>query len=242
MKLSVTTKSSNTKKKAETKNYGCEFCGGTFLRETTLIKHICESKRRWQDKDKHGNRIAFNAWLQFYSKNSTSKKKREYSDFIKSAYYIAFVKFGTYCVDVNAVNVSRFVDWLLNNKVKIDTWNTDTVYTRFLLSYLKEEDPLDAIARSIETTVVLAENDKIQTKDVLRYGNRNKICYAITTGKISPWMLYNSESGVKFLDELDETQVKMILEYINPEQWAVKFKRDKNVTAQIKQVLNEAGY
>lgn len=242
MKLSVTTKLSNTKKKAETKNYKCEFCGGSFLRETTLFKHLCESKRRWQDKDKHGNRIGFNAWLQFYSKNSASKKKRDYSDFIKSAYYIAFVKFGTYCVDVNAVNVSRFVDWLLNNKVKVDTWNTDTVYTRFLLSYLKEEDPYDAIARSIETTVALSENDKIQAKDVLRYGNRNKICYAITTGKISPWMLYNCESGVKFLDELDETQVKMILEYINPEQWAVKFKRDKNVTVQIKQVLKEAGY
>lgn len=242
MKLSVKKISNSTKKTAETSHYSCEFCGRFFLKEKTIFSHICEAKRRWQDKDKHGNRIGFHAWLQFYSKNSSSKKKREYMDFIKSAYYIAFVKFGTYCVDVNVLNVTRYVDWLLDNKVKIDNWNTDTNYTKFLVSYLKTEDPLDAVARSIETTIELAKLENIQSKDMLRYGGKNKICYAITTGRISPWMLYHSESGLKFLDSLDETQIKMILEYINPEQWAIKFKRDSTVVSQVKELLNTAGY
>jgi hypothetical protein len=107
---------------------------------------------------------------------------------------------------------------------------------------LKVEDPLDAIARSIEFTIELAKAAGIQSNDALRYANRNKLAYAITSGKISPWMLYQSESGVKFLEELDESQQKMIIEYINPEQWAIKFKRNTEMVAQVKELLNAAGY
>ena len=112
----------------------------------------------------------------------------------------------------------------------------------FIMDFLKTEDPLDAIARSIETCISLAENDKIPNKDTLRYGNRNKICFEITKGKISPWMLYHSTSGVEFIESLDVTQQKMIFEYINPEQWAIKFKRSANIINEVKELLKAAGY
>jgi hypothetical protein len=219
----------------------CDFCGRGFLRETTVARHMCEPKRRWQDKDKQGNRIGLNAWIQFYSKHS-NKKKKEYTDFAKSAYYSAFVKFGNYCFDAQVMNVPRYVDWLLKNQISIDTWNRDSTYTKFIIDYLKTEDPLDAIARSIETTIKLAEQDKVQTKDVFRYGNRNKICFEITKGKISPWMLYQSKSGIEFIESLDITQQKMILEYINPEQWAIKFTKNKNIIKEVKELLDAGGY
>lgn len=232
------------KKTSETNEVksACEFCGREFKRPSTLHSHICEYKHRWLEKDKQGNRIGFQAWLEFYRKNSTSKKQRTYEEFIKSAYYTAFVKFGAYCFNVNAINVSRFVDWLLKNQVKIDVWNTDTVYTKFLIEYLREEDPFDAIMRSVETTMKLAEEEHILSIDYLRYGNKNKICYAITAGRISPWMLYQSQSGVKFLDGIDETQTKMVIDYINPELWAIKFRRDASVVPNIKEVLLAGGY
>lgn len=226
---------------AATNKFSCEFCEREFVRETTLVKHLCEQKRRWHDRDKHGNRIGLSSWIQFYSRHS-NKKKKDYMDFAKSAYYTAFVKFGNYCVDANVINVSRYVDWLLKSQISIDAWNRDTNYTKFIIEYCKTEDPLDAIARSIETTIALAQKDKIQTKDVLRYGNRNSICFEITKGKISPWMLYQSESGLKFIESLDNTQQKMILEYINPEQWAIKFKKSNNIIPQVKELLSAGGY
>lgn len=232
--------SKNTKKNTAT-DYSCEFCERSFVRENTMLKHLCETKRRWQDREKHGNRIAHSAWVQFYSKH-TRKAKRDYMDFAKSAYYTAFVKFGNYCVEAQVMNPSRYVDWLLKNQIGIDTWNRDSNYTKFIIDYLKTEDPLDAIARSIETTIMLAENDKIQSKDALRYGNRNKICFEITKGKISPWMLYHSVSGVELIESLDATQQKMILDYINPEQWAIKFKRSTNIINEVKELLKVAGY
>lgn len=233
----------NTKKNSETKSeFSCEFCNRSFQRETTMIKHLCENKRRWQDKDQPGNRIGFQSWLNFYTKNTGTKKKKTYTDFTKSAYYIAFVKFGHYCVDLKCINVTRYADWLLKNQIKIDSWCSDKNYTSFLIEYLRTEDHMDAIARSIETTIDMSKEAGIATKDCLRYANKNRIAYAITTGKISPWMLYQSESGVKFLEELDESQQKMIIDYINPEQWAIKFRRNNEMVTQVKELLNAAGY
>jgi hypothetical protein len=180
--------------------------------------------------------------INFYAKNSTSKKQKTYLDFTKSAYYLAFVKFGHYCVNIHCINVLRYTDWLLKNSIKIDSWCSDTNYTKFLIQYLKDEDPMDAVARSIENTIELAKDAGIETKDCLRYANRNRLVYAITNGKISPWMLYHSESGIKLIEDLDESQQKMILDYINPEQWAIKFKRDPSIVVQVKELLKTAGY
>ena len=226
---------------AETK-FGCEFCNRTFLRESTIAKHICEYKHRWQEKDKRGNQIGFQGWLHFYKRNTATTKQRTYLDFIKSSYYTAFAKFGNYCVDVNVINVQRYIDWLLKNKIRIDVWNHDTNYSKFLIEYLRNEDPLDAIHRSVESTILLAGEERVLPKDILRYGNKNKICYHVTTGKISPWMLYQCDSGLKFIDSLDESQVKMIIDYIDPEKWAIKFKRNSDIVTSVKEILNAGQY
>lgn len=238
------TKLKNTSEIEETlkPKFGCDFCGRKFVRETTVIKHICEYKHRWLEKDKAGNRIAYQLFLQFMKQNTAAKKPKPYEEFIKSPYYVAFIKFGTYCIDVGCVNPSRFIDWLVKNKIRIDDWCSDQTYTKFLCEYLRIEDPLDAVARSIETSIKLAEDANINSFDILRYGNTNKICYAITTGKISPWMLYHSESGVKFLSNLNSQQHQYIMDYINPELWAIKFKKDSEKITEIKEILKLAGF
>ena len=239
MKLKNTNETLETNK---TVKFGCEFCGREFARESTVAKHICEYKHRWLEKDRRGNQIGFQSWVQFYKKNTGSKKHSTYQEFIRSAYYIAFVKFGTFCVDINALNISRFVDWLLKNQIKIDNWCADSTYTRYLIEYIRHEDPFDAIKRSVETTLDMAEKEGILGKDYIRYGNANRICYAITTGKISPWILYQSESGVHFLETLNPENVKMIVDYINPEQWALKFHRNPEQTKEVRELLSVAGY
>jgi len=230
----------DTAKIAES-DLSCPHCSRKFVRESAVYKHICEQKRRWDERDRPSNRIGYNSWLQFYSRNVTSKRLK-YEDFMKSTYYLAFVRYGIYCVDVGVLNPSRYLDWLLKNKIKIDTWSSDTVYTKYLCEYLREEDPYDALSRSVQTTDTLSEAEELQCRDVLRWGNTNRVCHALTTGKISPWMLYHSESGVQFLNKLDETQVKLVFDYINPELWALTFKRKSEHVSEIKQLLKQAGY
>jgi hypothetical protein len=232
-------KLNNTKKTSATENYGCEFCKRTFVRESTMTSHICEYKHRWLERDRRGNQIGFQSFVQFYKKHSLAKAEKTFEEFIKSAYYTAFVKFGSYCLEINALNVPRLVEYYLKENIKIDSWASDKNYNMYLVDYLKTEDPFDAVYRSIEYCVDLAKEENIQTNDYLRYGNKNKICQAIVNGRISPWLLYQSESGIKFLDTLPEDLIKIVYEYINPVQWAIKFSKETDRVSEVKSLLNE---
>lgn len=229
---------------SETKTqHDCEFCKRVFARERTLLSHMCETKHRWVNKDHPGNRLGFHSWLQFYKKTSMSKTKNTtYEEFIRSPYYAAFAKFGSYCVDVNVINVPRYIDWLLKENIKLDNWNTDTTYTKFIVQYIRTEDAFDAIHRSVEHCIKLGTDENIQANDVLRYIHPNRICQSVITGKLSPWLLYQSDSGVQFLSSLSQDHVNIVLDYINPEQWALKFHRDPDLTKQIRDTLKQAGY
>lgn len=232
------------KENVETKlqKHSCEFCNREFIKEKTLISHICETKHRWLEKDKQSNRIAYQTFVQFYTKHTATKKTKTQLEFIKSAYYLAFIKFGTYCVNVNCINVTRYVDWLLRDNIKIDSWPSDTNYNKFLREYIRIEDPFDAIKRSVQFCIDLGDKENILPNDVFRYGNVNRICYAITTGKVSPWLLYQSTSGVVFLESLTPDSAKMIMDYIDPEQWALKFHREPENVRTVKEILNAGGY
>lgn len=219
----------------------CDHCKKTFVKPGTLLKHMCEPKRRWMDKDKPANRIAYISWSKFYQQYQPRSKKKEYVDFAASPYYGAFVKYGAYCVDVGVVSPLMYIDWLLKEKVSIDNWTSDRIYERYLIEYTRLEDGMDAVKRSVDTLLQFAETDNIQVGDVLRYTNANKICHKIVSGKLSPWLLFNSESGQYFLSSLNAGQTEMIFEYINPDIWNIKFKRESQNVADVRNLLKQAG-
>lgn len=223
----------------DTEEYRCEHCKRSFVRPNSFLKHMCEQKRRWMDKDKPQNRIAFHAWLQFYKTAQPSKKKREYIDFISNAYYGGFIKYGTYCVDIGVISPERYVDYLLKEKVPIDSWNSDKVYTKYLIFYLRSENGLDAVRRSIDNMLTLGELENVELRDVFRYVNPNKVCQYICNGRISPWVLYLSKTGPEFLGKLNDDQRSVIFEYIDPERWNIKFKRDAKEATDVSEVLEQ---
>ena len=106
----------------------CKYCQKEFRKESTLVAHLCESKRRWQQEKDVGVQLGMRAYLRFYELSQGSAKLKSYEDFVNSSYYIAFVKFGRYLVDIRAVNATKFTDWLLKNNKKLDHWCKETLY------------------------------------------------------------------------------------------------------------------
>lgn len=216
----------------------CEHCGRVFIRETTLFKHLCEQKRRWLDRDRPANRIGYNAWKYYFNTQHPNKKKTEYKDFINNNYYTAFIKFGGYCADISAINTAAYVDWLVKNRIALDSWATDSVYTKYLVEYLRSEDCMDAVRRTIANLLDISSSENIRIEDVFRYTNTNRICHLITAGRISPWVLYHSKSGIQFLDKLDNSQANLVFEYIDPQRWSIKFMREVENVAQVKALMD----
>jgi hypothetical protein len=203
---------------------------------------MCEPKRRYQEQDERGVQLGLHAYLKFYELTQGSAKLKTFDDFATSPYYRAFVKFGRYCVAVKAINPARFVEWLLKNNKKIDHWPRDSVYTEYLSEHLRVENVNDALARAMEFGIEWSEETGHPAEDCLKFGNTNAMVYAVTTGRISPWVVYNCESGQKFLSELDATQIAMIWPYIDSEVWMKKFNDYPADQEYAKDILTKAGW
>jgi hypothetical protein len=74
-----------------------------------------------------------------------------------------------------------------------------------------------------------------------RLGSGNRIVHHISNGRISPWIVYNCDSGVKWLSGLNEEQLRIIMAWIDPEFWQKKFKDYAADAEWVKDILQKAG-
>lgn len=222
--------------------FECKYCNKSFVRETTLAVHVCEKKKRYQSQNETGVQIGLNAYLKFYESTQGSSKKKTFDDFAESPYYRAFVKFGQYCVSIRAINIPRFTEWLLKNNKKIDYWCRDSVYGEYLTEHLRVENPMDAVQRAVEASIAWSEETGNPAQDYVRFGNDNVLCYAVTTGRLSAWALYNSESGVEFLGRIGAEQLAIVWSFIDADFWQKKFRDYPEDVRYIKEILKKAGW
>lgn len=223
--------------------FKCQFCSRDFAKESSLAAHVCEPKRRHQQRDDPGVQFGFKAYLKFYEMTQGSKKAKTYEDFAASPYYLAFVKFGRYCRDIKCLNFLQFTQWLLTNNKKLDYWCSDKVYTEWVTEYVKKEAVQDALERALTEMQRYADAHpdlKNGFVDYFRYGNPNRIIHHISTSRISPWVVYNCNSGVDFLSKLDEGQLEIVMPYIDPAFWQRKFQEYQEDAAWVKSVLKAA--
>ena len=224
--------------------YKCRYCDKEFRKESTLTAHLCEQKRRWQQERETGVQLGLRSYLRFYETTQGSAKLKSYEDFVTSPYYNAFVKYGRYLVAIRAINPTSFTDWLLKNNKKLDYWCKDSLYEEWMRDYIKREAVQDALERALKEMQEYADNHlelRNGFSDYFRFGQPNRICHHVSTGRISPWVIYNSTSGVAFLEGLNEGQLTLIMPWIDPEFWQHKFKDYLADTEWIKEALSIAG-
>ena len=222
--------------------FECGFCKKSFAKETTLSVHMCEPKRRHMCKDERGVQLGFQAYIKFYEQAQGSARLKTYEDFCESAYYRAFVKFGNYCVGAKVINPTQFMSWLLKHNKKIDRWASDQIYTEYLTWYLTVEHVEDALKRFVEVALTWQEKTQHPLHDMLRYGNHNALCYDITCGRISAWIIYNCKSGQEFLSSITSEQLAMIWPYIDSDTWQKRFSDYSADQAFVSDALTKAGF
>jgi hypothetical protein len=233
--------SSDTMTSQSNPTYKCKYCTKEYRKESTLAAHMCESKRRVQQEKEVGVQLGMQAYLRFYELTQGSAKMKTYTDFANSSYYSAFVKFGRHMIAIRAVNPKMFIEWVIKENKKLDHWCKEIIYAEFLATYIKKESINDAVERALtEMQDYADETEGLQFKDYFRFGSTNRICSHITNGRISPWIVFNCDSGIKFLETLNEEQIAIIMPWIDPEYWQRKFTDYMADTEWVKMILKEA--
>ena len=58
--------------------YQCQYCKKDFARETSLAVHVCEPKRRRQERAERGVELGFQAYIRFYEMSQGSAKLKTF--------------------------------------------------------------------------------------------------------------------------------------------------------------------
>lgn len=212
-------------KSSSPEQHQCSYCGKSFVRASTLAAHNCEPQRRFRQRDEVGVRLGFTCFQKFYNLINPTAATKTYEQFVDSSYYLAFVKFGRYLVEIRAVEPERYCDWLLKNNKKLDHWCRDQHYEEYLLEHLMQEPAAPALERSIETMTQWAEENSARYQDYFKYATVSRICFDIQRGRISAWAVYCSSTGKQFLNNLTDTDLESIWSYIDSDRWTKNFER-----------------
>ncbi len=217
----------------------CEFCKKEFVKEKTLLVHVCEQKRRYLSKNEKHVQAGYMAYQKFYEVAQKNTKKT-FDEFIGSPYYTAFVKFGSFFVNTNPIYPERYLEWVVRSQARLDDWCSDRMYDQYVSELINQEPADGAIQRTIQTMMEWADKNNAPWEHYFLYVNLNRLTHDVKEGLISPWILLNIQSGKDALQKMNDEQLEIVGPIIDPQFWKRKFKNYPADVELIKDVIKEA--
>jgi hypothetical protein len=192
-------------------------------------------------KDDKQNRIAYQSWLVYRKMIVTNAKHdKSYDDFINDRYYMSFMKLAKHIIDLNLDKPEEFIKFILKNSVKIDDWCKAVVYETYVKDRTKKETVERAIERSVLNMKAWAEKTGFDWENYFQQVSTPEAVQDIRMGRISPWCTFATDQGSRLIDRFEPGQVQQLIEYIEPQSWRVKVKRQQQDADWVQQVFNEA--
>lgn len=202
---------------------------------------MCQPKRRALQKNEKRVQLGMYAFNQFYKLSAGAKKDKTYEEFCKSPYYNAFVKFGSFISNVRPLYPEKYIDYVVTSGVKLDHWCKEEMYEKYATNLIKKEGVETALERSVMTMMEWSEeNEPAPWNHYFQHVSLNRAVWHIKDGKVSPWLLLNCRSGKEMLSKLNDEQLNMVYNIMDPEHWAMRFKRTPNDVQLVKDVAKES--
>ena len=201
---------------------------------------MCEPKRRWLQKDEKRVQVGLYAFQRFYILSAGNKKEKTYEEFVKSSFYNAFVKFGSFVNNVRPLYPDKYIDYVVTSNVKLDHWCREEMYEKYANELIRKEGVQTALERSIDTMVKWAKENNSLYNHYFEHASTNRITWDIRDGKISPWLVLNCKTGKAALNNFNDEQLTMLSTVLEPSHWAMRFKRNPRDVDLVRQVVKEA--
>lgn len=225
---------------AMSKPFQCQYCKSKYVKESTLAVHVCEPKRRaLAQREKHVV-LGFETYNLFYQKTQNFHGMKTYDDFCKSPYYNAFVKFGSFVSNVKPLYPDKFIAFVVTSGTKLDHWCRDDLYDKYVVDLIRTESVETALERSINHMLDWGDNNNAQWNHYFSYVSLNRAMYDIKDGKVSPWLILNSNSGKAMIKKFNDDQLSAAGPALDIPFWFDKFKKHPSDVELVKTVAKES--
>lgn len=226
---------------ATNERHKCRFCGNSFKSPNTLSIHVCVKKRRHLDADNPACRLGLRVFQRFFALTTRPKSPKSLDEFIESSYYMDFVKFGHYLIDLKPIAIDQFIDYVIKNSIKLKDWTKESIYDAYIDDLIKKEPAESAVERSIITISEWTAKYNCPLDKFFVEATANEIAFLVRRGRLSPWVLYLASSADDVLESFNEDHVKLIGGLIDSCVWQKRFRNNKDDVEFITSVLSAAG-
>jgi hypothetical protein len=204
------------------------------------MSHVCEKKRRALQKDEKRVKLGYIPFNQFYKLSAGARKDKTYEEFCNSQYYNAFVKFGSFVSNVKPLYPEKYINYVVTSGVKLDQWCKEEMYEKYATELIRKEGVETALERTITTMSEWAEENNSVWNHYFLYASPNRVIWHIRDGKVSPWLMLNCKSGKEMLSKFNDEQLNLVYHVLDPQHWALRFKRQKDDVQLVKDVVKRS--
>jgi uroporphyrinogen-III decarboxylase len=106
---------------------------------------------------------------------------------------------------------------------------------------LKIEPVESAVQRTLQTMMEWGDEHNAEFSHYFNYVSLNKAVYHIRNGKISPWVILNSNAGKNMIGKMTDEQLEMIAPAFDAQFWLKKFRQTPADVALVKEICDEVG-
>ena len=206
-----------------------------------MLAHICEKKRRFMQRDEKPVKMGFSSYQRYFERAMCRKKLPTYEMFARNKLYTAFVRFGRYLMNINAVNPLGFIDFLIKVDAGIDRWEHPDYYETYMRELTKTELPYEALERNMKLMQSWEIDSGEHWTDFFRKVAPSQATLWIRSGRISPWVLLTAPSAEELFARLSPEQDEIVTGLIDVDFWRIKINNHAADVAVIQQELEKAG-
>lgn len=214
----------------------CPHCKKALASEDALIKHYCEKKRRWLEKDSTINKVAFYTFQRFHNLNFPGKKEKNYEEFMNSRYYTSFINFSRHINSLDYIDKSQYIDYVIKHQIPLSNWSHTYVYEGYVKDKVLRESIDDAFIRSLQVLEEWSEEEEISWREFYNRANTSYIKILLKSGKLSPWIIF-LENGEKILERLSISDINEIEFLLDGETWSRKLALNKKRIKQLNELI-----
>jgi hypothetical protein len=219
----------------------CPYCNRRFSKPSTLSVHLCSKKQRHLEINSTASRYAFQAFNRFFQITQYTKRSKTETEFISSPFYIEFYKFGNHVAGLEVIQPTLFIDFIIRKNIKLKEWTYLQWYYEFVDNIVKTEASDAAIERSLSEIDKWCQHNKVEFIDFFSAISIDEAVDLIRLGKISPWMLYLSNTSSNLMNRFPQSYSASMSSIINPKVWTAKFTENADEMTNISDALNAAG-
>ena len=221
--------------------FSCQYCKKIFSSEKIVAHHMCEQRRRFQQRDTAFARFgceAFNTIQQTIFGKSKTKTEEE---FRKSDLYLACLRWGHFVVDIKCLEPKQYLTWLLKLNVPIDQWDHDSIYDCWVQHYVLVEPAWDAIERSVKNIAAWGEENSQPYGNYFTSAGTARILTDIRKASVSGWAVFCCDSGIKWLSELEAGDLELVWAWLDASRWKIHLAKYPVEVEQISKICMDAG-